>query len=63
MNTELGITPGGMRQLVQAGHQVLVEIGAGEGSGFSDAEYETSGAKIVSTSAEAWQQFSLWNIQ
>ncbi|MDL2122814.1 MAG: alanine dehydrogenase [Deltaproteobacteria bacterium] len=50
----VGITPGGMRQLAQAGHQVLVETGAGEGSGFSDEEYETSRAKIVSTSAEAW---------
>lgn len=50
----VGITPGGVRQLVKAGHRVLVETGAGEGSGFSDREYETSGAKIVSTNAEAW---------
>ena len=50
----VGIIPGGVRQLAQAGHQVLVETGAGEGSGFSDAEYEISGAKIVSTSVEAW---------
>jgi alanine dehydrogenase len=48
----VGITPGGVRQLAQAGHQVFVETGAGEGSGFSDEEYETSRAKIVSTSAE-----------
>lgn len=50
----VGITPGGVRQLVWAGHQVLVETGAGEGSGFSDREYATSGAKIVSTNADAW---------
>jgi len=50
----VGITPGGVRQLVKAGHRVLVETSAGEGSGFSDREYETSGAKIVSTNAEAW---------
>ena len=50
----VGITPGGVRQLVEAGHQVLVETGAGKGSGFSDNEYQTSGAKIVATSAEAW---------
>lgn len=50
----VGITPRGVRQLAQAGHQVLVETDAGEGSGFSDEEYETSGVKIVSTSAEAW---------
>ncbi len=50
----VGMTPGGVRQLVEAGHEVLVETTAGEGSGFSDAEYERSGAKIVSTNAEAW---------
>ncbi len=50
----VGITPGGVRQLEQSGHKVLVETGAGKGSGFSDDEYETSGAKIVPTSAEAW---------
>ena len=50
----VGITPGGVRQLVQAKHQVLVETGAGKSSGFSDEEYKISGAKIVSTSAEAW---------
>ena len=50
----VGITPGGVRQLVQAGHRVMIETGAGEGSGFSDEEYEISGAKIVSTNAEAW---------
>jgi alanine dehydrogenase len=50
----VGITPGGVRQLVKGGHQVLVETGAGQGSGFSDREYETSGAKIVSANAEAW---------
>ncbi len=50
----VGITPGGVRQLVKSGHQLLVETGAGEGSGFSDREYETSGARIVSTNAEAW---------
>jgi alanine dehydrogenase len=33
---------------------VLVETGAGQGSGFSDREYETSGAKIVSANAEVW---------
>jgi len=50
----VGITPGGVRQLEQSGHKVLIETGAGKGSGFSDDEYKTSGAKIVLTSAEAW---------
>ncbi|MCK4391098.1 MAG: alanine dehydrogenase [Desulfobacterales bacterium] len=50
----VGITPGAVRHLVEAGHGVLVETGAGEGSDFSDAEYKISGAKIVSSSADAW---------
>lgn len=50
----VAMTPGGVRQLVEAGHQVWVETGAGEGSGFSDAQYEGAGAKIVPTNADAW---------
>ena len=40
--------------MVEAGHQVLVETGAGEGSGFSDAQYQESEARSVSTAADAW---------
>jgi alanine dehydrogenase len=36
------------------GHRVLVERGAGEGSGISDADYLAQGATIVPTAAEAW---------
>jgi alanine dehydrogenase len=50
----VAMTPGGAHQLVQLGHQVLVQTGAGEGSGFTNAQYEKSGAKIVPTAAEAW---------
>jgi len=50
----VALTPGGARQLTEAGHEVWVETGAGEGSGFSDAQYEASGAKIVPTNADAW---------
>ncbi len=50
----VAMTPGGARQLVEAGHKVWVETNAGEGSGFSDAQYETAGAKIVPTNADAW---------
>lgn len=50
----VAMTPGGVRQLVEAGHEVMVEIGAGEGSGFSDAQYQESGARSVSTAADAW---------
>jgi len=43
----VGITPAGARELVSAGHKVSVEAGAGEGSGFTDDEYRSSGAEVV----------------
>ena len=50
----VGATPAGVDMLVKAGHKVLVEEGAGEGSGFSDEEYRRAGAEIVPTAADAW---------
>lgn len=42
----VGLTPAGCHALVADGHTVLVEKGAGEGSGFSDASYVEAGAKL-----------------
>jgi len=50
----VAMTPGGVRQLVEAGHQIWVETNAGEGSGFPDAQYQATGAEIVPTNADAW---------
>jgi alanine dehydrogenase len=50
----VGMTPAGVRSLVSRGHKVLVEIGAGEGSGIRDAEYAAHGATMVPNAAEAW---------
>lgn len=50
----VSITPAGAHSLAGKGHRVLVQAGAGEGSGFSDAEYMEAGATIVPTAAEAW---------
>lgn len=50
----VSMTPGGVRMLCEAGHRVLVETGAGEGSGFADAEYRAAGADIVPDAAAAW---------
>ncbi|MBI4278999.1 MAG: alanine dehydrogenase, partial [Armatimonadetes bacterium] len=50
----VGITPGGIIQLVGAGHQVAIEAGAGEGSGISDAEFAGRGARITRDPAEVW---------
>jgi len=43
----VGMTPAGARDLAADGHQVLVQKGAGNGSGFSDEEYAAAGAKIL----------------
>ena len=43
----VAVTPAGVRELSEHGHQVLVQAGAGEGSAIADAEYEAQGATIV----------------
>jgi NAD/NADP transhydrogenase alpha subunit len=50
----VGLTPEGVDDLVRLGHQVLVEGGAGAGSGFPDATYEQHGATIVPAAAGVW---------
>ena len=50
----VGMTPAGVRALVGAGHRVLVETGAGDGSAIPDEAYARAGAAIVKTAAEAW---------
>jgi alanine dehydrogenase len=54
----VALTPAGARELVQQGHDVLVETGAGVGSAFTDSAYETVGAQIVSVD-EAWGETEL----
>ena len=44
----VGLTPDGARELTAAGHRVLVEAGAGLGSGYSDEAYAAAGASPVS---------------
>ncbi len=48
----VGLTPESVRELVLAGHQVLVEAGAGEGIGAGDISYEAAGARIVGKASE-----------
>ncbi|MEI7436552.1 MAG: alanine dehydrogenase [bacterium] len=47
-------TPGGVRMLVAAGHEVLVEVGAGLGSGFDDEHYRQMGATLVPGAGDVW---------
>ena len=52
----VAMTPGGVEAFVLEGHRVVVERGAGEGSGFADLEYTTAGAEIADGPAEVWVQ-------
>ncbi len=52
----VGLSPSSVRALIEQGHQVYVETGAGSGSGFADADYVQAGGKIAAAAAEVWQQ-------
>src|SRR5438093_3277289 len=54
----VALTPAGARELMQRGHDVLVEAGAGEGSSFPDDAYESVGARL-GTAAEIWEEAEL----
>ena len=55
----VGMTPQGVDALVAHGHRVLVERGAGEGSGFSDQEYRKAGAMLVEKAKDVWNEAEL----
>jgi alanine dehydrogenase len=51
----VGLTPAGVNALKNAGHEVFVQRGAGEGSGFTDQLYVKAGATILDTADEVWE--------
>jgi alanine dehydrogenase len=50
----VALTPAGVTELVRAGHTVLVERGAGEGSSIPDGDFVAAGARIVPTADDVW---------
>jgi alanine dehydrogenase len=54
----VALTPAGARELVQSGHDVIVETGAGEGSAFTDNAYAAAGARIASVE-DVWADSEL----
>lgn len=52
-------TPAGVSELVHAGHEVLVQSGAGLGSAFSDEEYTSAGAALVDSAQEVWERAAM----
>jgi alanine dehydrogenase len=55
----VAITPSGVRELADAGHEVFVQRGAGEGSAIGDEEYEAQGATILATADEVFGEADL----
>ena len=52
----VAMTPAGVHELTVRGHQVLIEAGAGVGSGFEDAEYVAAGATLAQSAKEVWDK-------
>lgn len=50
----VAMTPAGVRELVASGHEVHVQRSAGEGSGFSDAEYQSAGAMMEAAISDVY---------
>lgn len=55
----VAMTPAGVEEMTRHGHQVLVEAGAGSGSGISDEQYVANGAEIVNSTPDIWARAEL----
>lgn len=55
----VALTPAGVHDLVQAGHDVFVQSGAGAGSSMSDADYLEAGATLLDDADEVWARAEL----
>jgi alanine dehydrogenase len=55
----VGLIPSGAKALVEAGHRVLAQTGAGSGSSLTDEEYREAGAEIVTSAEALWTHSDL----
>ena len=55
----VAMIPVGVEELTRAGHQVLIQAGAGQGSGIGDDLYRDNGAQIVVSADEIWKRSDL----
>jgi len=55
----VALTAVGARELLESGHEVLIQKGAGEGSAISDADYAAQGARILPTAEEVFSEAEL----
>src|SRR3954453_3325806 len=52
----VAVTPAGVREMTEHGHEVLIQAGAGAGSAIADAEVATQGAEIVADAAAVFER-------
>src|SRR5919201_3505332 len=57
--SRVALIPVGVEELTRAGHRVLIQAGAGQGSGISDEQYAQHGAAIVPAAADIWRNADL----
>lgn len=57
--SRVAITPSGVHDLTGSGHDIVVETGAGVGSGISDQDYQDAGATIVAGPGDVWPDAEL----
>jgi alanine dehydrogenase len=55
----VALTPTGVRELREHGHEIVVQAGAGEGSSIADAQYEAQGATILPDAEAVWAEAEL----
>src|SRR6266498_2391039 len=55
----VAMIPVGVEELTREGHRVLIQTGAGQGSGIPDEQYAAHGADIVGDATQIWQQANL----
>jgi alanine dehydrogenase len=55
----VAMLPVGVEELTRAGHRVLIQAGAGQGSGIADERYVENGAEVVADAADVWRQADL----
>src|SRR5262249_5494362 len=57
--SRVALIPVGVEELTRAGHRVLIQAGAGQGSGISDEQYRQHGAEIVPAAEDVWRHADL----
>lgn len=55
----VGLVPGGVRELVEAGHEIFIQSGAGLGIGENDDVYASAGAKVLGTAQDVFDAAEL----